>query len=172
MKNLTIILVVFLLGNNYLFAQQDAKFQAIFLYNFTRQLGWPDDYRSGDIIIKVLGDSDVVEELNNFAKNNPVNGQNVVSKATNTSSIGKCHILFIPASKTTQLASVVSSVKNQSTLIVTESAGQTSKGAGISFVNIKESDGSNILKYQYNVKNISSKNIKVSSNFMTLGIAQ
>jgi len=171
-KNIIGLMLILTVSMSMVSAQQDTKFQAIFLYNFTRQLGWPDTYKTGDIVIKVLGESEVVDELNAFAKNNPVNGQNVVSQATSASNIGKCHIIFIPQAKSNELNTVITSLEGSSTLIVTEQSNLTTKGAGISFIQIKEGDGSSILKYQFNTENISKYKIKVSSNFMTLGLSQ
>lgn len=150
---------------------QEAKFEAIFLYNFTRQLGWPEEYKTGDIQIMVLGSSEIIDQINTFAKDKPISGQNVVAKSTTIDKIENCHILYIPEDKNEQLQEVITKIGDKSVLIVTEKSNQTVNGAGISFTVEKDSEGGEVLRYQYNVDNIKKQNIKVSSDFKSLGIA-
>lgn len=150
-------------------AQEDAKFQAIFLYNFIRQMEWPADYKQGDVLVKVIGDSEIIDELNAYAKEIPINNQKIICQSSTVANLSKCHIVYIPVSKSTELAAVIAKIGNASTLIVTEQAGLTAKGAGISFVRDNE-NGLNVLRYQYNEANITKQKIKVGSGLKELGI--
>jgi len=168
MKKIITFLTISILFIEILSAQ-NTKFQAIFLYNFTRQLGWPSECQTGDIVIKVLGQSEIINDINSFAKGNPVYGQNVVAKLTTIDDVTNCHILFVTDEKSSDLETIIAKVGTKSVLIVTGKSGLTAKGAGISFVSEPDSEGAQILKYQYNVTNITKHNIKVSSDFKSLG---
>ncbi len=170
MKKVSFLLLIILIS---VFGalSQNVKFQAIFVYNFTRQLGWPSEYQTGDIVIKVLGQADIVDEINNFAKGNPVYGQNVAAKATTIDDVTNCHILYISEDKSGDLETVISKIGDKSVLIVTAKSNLITKGAGISFVTETDKEGDAILKYQYSATNISKQNIKVSSDFKSLGLA-
>ena len=42
---------------------QEEKYISLFLYNFTKHFDWPDEYKSGDFIIDVLGHESVFIKL-------------------------------------------------------------------------------------------------------------
>ena len=46
---------------------QDEKFKALFMYNFTKYIEWPQSKQTGDFVIGVVGGSPIIDELN--AKN-------------------------------------------------------------------------------------------------------
>lgn len=162
--------LILLLSGSFIKAQE-SKFEAIFLYNFTRQLGWPDSYKSGDIVIKVVGETEIVDQINEFAEGNPVYGQDVVAKSASAGEITECHIVYITEDASDELESIIEEIGDQNILIVTEVANLVTKGAGISFVREIDTAGDKVLKYQYKVDNIKKYDIKVSSDFKSLGIA-
>jgi len=158
-----VLVVVFLNTMN----AQDTKFEALFVYNFTRQIDWPTDYKSGTFYIKVLGESEIVSELKNFTKDKKVGGtQDITVESVAVGSIGKCHVLFIPTSKSGELSAALAQIAGNSTLVITEQSNLTSKGAGISF--IKDND---VLKYQFNQGNLDKQKLKVGSDLKELGIS-
>ena len=155
------ILAVFFINTN----AQEAKFQAMSIYDFTRMLQWPEDYRQGEFYIKVLGNSEIYDEIKTFTLNKKVRGeQNIVVSEVNINNIGKCHILVISESESAKLESVLSKTDKRGTLVVTQKKGLTHKGAGISFIE----DGKG--RYNYNLTNISGKNIGVSTSFKQIGV--
>lgn len=46
---------------------QKSKYQSIFIYNFIKYIKWPDSYNSGNFIIGVVGNSDIVASLEQMA---------------------------------------------------------------------------------------------------------
>lgn len=145
---------------------QEAKFQAMSVYNFTRTLQWPEEYQKGNFIINFIGDTDLFKELEEFSENKKVRGeQKIIVQKTTLENIGKCHILIISESKNDKLSSVINAISGKSTLLITEEADMTLKGAGVSFT---KEDG--IVKYQYNTENIKKYNIAVSTSFKQIGI--
>ena len=148
MKKKIILSVLVGLFFSHIIIAQETKFEAIFLYNFTRQLGWPNSCQTGDIVIKVLGQSEIVDQINNFAKDKPVSGQNVVAQLATIDNISDCHIIFITEEESDKIQSVLTNIGEKSILVVTEKANLISSGAGVSFVKELDSEGDEVLKYQ------------------------
>ncbi|MFL5729995.1 MAG: YfiR family protein [Cytophagaceae bacterium] len=147
-------------------ADPNAKIKVIFIYNFTKYIEWPSDYKQGDFLIGVLGNTSLLPDLENLAKTKMIGSQKCTVKSFATvSDIQKCHILFIPVEKSEELEPVLKKIKNMSTLVVTEKEGLARKGSVINFVNIE-----NKQKFELNKTNASKKGLIVSSNLASLGI--
>lgn len=147
------------------FAQVE-KLQTMFIYNFTKHVEWPEAYRSGDFVIGVLGSSPITKELKELARNRKVGSQNIVIREyRDASQIGTCHILFLPEKNSGDIGNVLTQVKNNSTLIITNKPGMASAGAAINFV----LDG-NKQKFELKKSNATKYGLKVSSDLERLAI--
>ena len=114
---------------------QVAKYQAIYLYNFSSYIEWPSSYRTGDFVIGVLGSNDpIVKELQIIAKTKKVLRQriNIVS-FNNVNEITKCHILFVSARQSAKIKEAKAKIGSNSTLLVSSTALGISQGAVINF---------------------------------------
>ncbi len=164
MKNTILFLLSFLIWGS--MQAQDAKFQAMAIYNFTRTLQWDDNADDANFVISVLDDGELYDELLAFTKDKKVNGkQKIIIKKAKNNKLDDCRILIIPKSKNSELSKIVENYKNSGTLIVTEQSNQTKKGACVSFT---KKDG--VIKYQYNIENIENQNIAASTSFKQIGI--
>jgi len=164
MKKITILALI--LVTSFGAFAQDAKFQAMFIYNFTRTLQWPTENQKGNFVIGVLGDSDLYKELEAFTKGKKVKGvQQIIVKKVELDQINNCHIIVVTSGKKGMTPEVVKSIKNKNTLVISEGAGMTEKGAGIAFAK----DESGIVKYQFNEENIQKQGISVSTSFREVG---
>lgn len=145
---------------------QDYKYHPSYIYNFTKYIQWPSSYQSGDFIIAVLGESPIIEELERMAANKSVGAQKfVIKKYSSVADIDKCHMLFIPVSKSRDLSEALAAVGSQSTLVLTEKAGMASEGSGINFV-LKEGRW----KFELNKSATDKSSLKVSSELAKLAI--
>lgn len=118
-------------------AQQSnvAKAEAMFIYNFARLIQWPEDYRSGIFVIGILGTSDVYGELQKYTQGKKVGFQDIeIKRYRNTEEIDRCHILFIPFTRGTNMNEVIDKVNNFSTLIISERRDAIEMGAAINFL--------------------------------------
>ena len=128
----TLLFMVFITSN---LKAQEEKYISLFLYNFTKHFAWPDEYKSGDFVIDIIGHESVFVKLKEIAATKKVGEQNIVIRHyTDASVIGKCHILFIGHWHSRYLPQILEMVQNRSTLIVTEKEGLISEGAAINFV--------------------------------------
>lgn len=145
---------------------QDEMFKALFMYNFTKDVEWPADYKQGNFVIAVLGTSPIVAELEKIAQSKKVGNQPIqILKATDPAAIGKCHLLYVTPGKSAQLAQVTSVFAKKPVLIVTDKAGGAKEGACINFVKV---DGKQ--KFEISPSTIASQGLKVTSFLTSLGI--
>jgi hypothetical protein len=129
--------VLFLFIVSFIHAQ-DEKWQGVYIFSFTRYVQWPEDYNQGDFVITILGDSPMVQELQNLAEKKKVDGRTIkVTKVAKVNEVKKCHILFIPENQSTQLSAALALIKSNewASLVVTAQEGLGKKGSCINFVN-------------------------------------
>jgi hypothetical protein len=138
--------------------------QSLFIYNFSRMIEWPANYRTGDFIIGILGTTEVAGELESYTKGKKVGSQNIqVIKYKTPAEIQQCHILFVPFVRTKQLAEVVAIVANKSTLIVTEKSGALNEGSAINFIILDDR-----MKFEVKQENASKYGIKFSAKLQEM----
>ena len=166
MKYLTLLMVLFVLYGNYFNAKgQDAKFQALIMYNFTKLLDWPD--KSDNFVINVIGNAELAKELKEFTVNRRAGGvQEIVVNKVPLSELDKCQMVYVGLSESNNLGKVIEKIGSNNTLLITEKNGLTGKGAGISFI---KKNGA--WKFQFSESNIKTQGLKVSSDFKELGIS-
>ena len=163
MKRLFLGLFILLLSVS-VFSNNLIRIQAMYIYNFTRYVDWPDNYKSDDFVIGVLGDSDFCQELKNFTLNKKVGNQSISVVCFNSiDDIRKCHILYIPSDGAVQFGSILRKVNDYSNLIVSESKSLTNYGAAISFV-LED----NKLSFILNSENASKYGLKISSTLCNM----
>ncbi len=133
--------------------------QAMFIYNFSRLIEWPANYKSGDFVIGIYGNSQIEKELSIYTNGKKVGSQSIAVKSySSPSEISNCHILFVPFSKTKDLDNIKSQLNGESTLLVTEKNGAINDGAAINFLIIGDK-----LKFELKHANASASGIKMSS---------
>ena len=142
---------------------QDEKVKAIFVYNFTRYLGWPE--KPGNFVILVLGKSPVLNELSDIALKKRVGNTPIeVRSISSCQEIGDCHIVYVTTLKTDQLPAILSLSKNKKVLIITEKQDACKNGSGINFINREGKLGFEISK-----TNLEDSGLTVSSSLLALG---
>lgn len=144
----------------------NAKYKAMFIYNFTKYFEWPQNYKDGNFIIGVLGNTPLLSELNKMASIKKVGNQPFEIKIFESSgAISNCHILIVAPDVTTPLSEIVAKIKKYSTLLITEKQGFAKQGAAINFV-----VQNNKPAFELNKANAEKQNLKVSANLLSLAI--
>lgn len=147
-------------------AQSPTKYQALFVYNFTRFIEWPSN-SSSEFVIGVLGKSSIYNELQNLASSKKVGNQTIVIKQfSNPSEVLSCQILFVSNDAVSQVSQMAASFQSKNTLIITDRAGSTGKGAGINFVN---DDGKQ--KFEISKSNVDKTGLKVNKQLLDMAMA-
>ncbi len=164
MKKIFMTFVVALVS---LLAQaQMSQFQALYIYNFAKNIGWPAEDASKELVITVIGDNGLAAELSKLAASKAIGSRKVVVKeSATTTGLQKSDIVCLGESKSSQIASLVSAQDGNKNLIVSCKKGQCAQGACISFL----SEGGK-LKFEVSNKNISKRGLQVSQKLLQLGI--
>lgn len=143
---------------------QLAKYQAMYLFNFTRYIAWPSEYQNGEFVIGVMGyDNDITTELLEIASKRKVSNQEItVTEFSNVKQLKRCHILFIPKKKMGSYAEIVAAAKKYNTLIVTEES-YTPENASINMVYADKK-----LRYDVNKPSIYAAGLKLSDRLLVI----
>jgi hypothetical protein len=145
-----------------------AQAQAVFIYNFTRLIEWPAEYKTGVFTIGILGTSELYDEMKNYTNGKMVGSQTINTVKYNAIEfIGKCHILFVPFNKTKDLEAIKNKIGNNSTLIISEKKGALDNGAMINFVIIEDR-----LKFELKMSNATKIGLKIHSNLENMAVAK
>ena len=165
MKQLFLILVGFLILNTA--KAQTEKMEAVFIYQFmSKYVEWPAADKSGDFIVGVLGSSPIEAEFQTMAASKTVGSQKiVVKKFASAGEIGKCHVIYVPASKKGSLGDVKAKIGGNSTLVVSSCDGGAKAGAAINFVTVGGK-----LKFELNKANAKSQKLNVADALSQLAI--
>jgi hypothetical protein len=144
---------------------QDEKFKALFMYNFTKYIEWPQIKQTGDFVIGVLGNSAIVDELNAIAERKTVGSQNIKVKQVSTNDeLTKLHILFVPESQSGQVDALADKIKGKGVVLITDKPGFAKTKSGINYIN----EGGK-QKFEVSNKHLSEEGVKVSAQLLTLG---
>jgi hypothetical protein len=164
MKKIVIALAAIFLATNAYMQTSIPKAQTLFIYNFSRLIEWPANYRTGNFIIGVLGSTEIATELETYTKGKKVGSQNIqVVRYKTPAEIQNCHIIFISFSRTKQMAEVIPVLKGKSTLIISEKSGALVEGSAINFIVTEDK-----LKYEINADNASKFGIKFSAKLQEM----
>ena len=144
---------------------QMAQFQALYIYSFAKNIGWPSADGTKDLVITVIGDNALASELGKLAASKAIGSRKVVVKeSATTSGIQKSDIICLGESKSSQISSLINAQEGNHNLIVSCKSGLCAQGAGISFLN-----ESGKLKYEISNRNISKRGLQVSQKLLQLG---
>jgi hypothetical protein len=174
MKKLLIIcLGVFLITTS--FQQKEdaqamnAHCKAIYLYNFTKYIEWPDEYKDGNFVIGVYGTyPPLLSELNKMASTKTAGTQKFEIKSlSSVEAASKYHILFISKENIGQFNEISTKLKGRGTLVVTELPGMTKKGSAINFVVVDSK-----IKFQLSKPNAEKHYLKVSRDLEALAVKE
>lgn len=161
-----LIVLIFLFPLYQAWAQNAYTVHANIIYHFTKYINWPDDKKTGEFVIGVIGDTPLYNELKSFTSKRSAAGQPiVVKKFTANASSYNCHILFVADESSNSIKRIANTTANTPTLLVTESEGLSRKGACINFVLVDDH-----LKLEINKANIERRSLDIASELLSLGI--
>lgn len=166
-KKSGILVAMLLLTSTQYSLAQKAKFQSIFIYNFSKYVKWPDSHSGDSFVIGVYGGGEVKASLSEMASvKKEIHGMSIeVVGFDAPNGIDRCHILFIPGEHCDQLEAVKASVTGKPVLIVTDKPGMAEKGSAINFV---EKDGK--IKFELNQAVTERQGLKVAGSLASLAI--
>ncbi|MBK5284907.1 MAG: YfiR family protein [Bacteroidia bacterium] len=145
--------------------QDEYGIKTLFVYNFTKYIEWPLTAKKDYFEIDVVGESDIIKPLEELAQNKKINQKKIIVKVINGDEEITGDLVFIAASKSNQLATVIKNCKGKNVLIVTESANLATKGAAINFKVID-----NKVRFELNQTAAKNSGLKLSNQLVELSI--
>ena len=168
-KRYKVILIVTILLFSHLYeawAQNAYAVHANIIYHFTKYINWPDEKKTGEFVIGVVGDTPLYNELKSFTSKRSAAGQPIVVKRFTSNTLDyNCHILFVSDESSSSIKRIAATTAGTPTLLVTESEGLSRKGACINFVLVDDH-----LKLEINKTNIERRSLDIASELLNLGI--
>ncbi|MGN6533315.1 MAG: YfiR family protein [Ginsengibacter sp.] len=146
-------------------AQQEANLKAAFIYNFTKYIDWGHYSADSIFVIGVAGDSPIIESLGTLAASNRINNKRIMVKTINSvAEISNCDIVFI-SKKCRMPLNFILAKTGPGVLTIGEQPGFAEAGTAFNFVVVN-----NRLKFEANLKAISSAGLKAGSQLLKLAI--
>ena len=143
----------------------NAKVKAIFLYNFSKYVEWPESMASGRFKIGIYGNyPQIREELIKMSKIKRRGDRSFeIINFSSVEAIVPTHILYVVKNNDTSVEAISEKIKNSPTLLVTEENGSIDKGADINlyYENNKQ-------KIELNPENFDARGLKVSSQLISI----
>jgi hypothetical protein len=144
-------------------SEQEANLKAAFIYNFTKYIDWGNYNDRNEFVIDVLGDTTIANSLEQIAKEETINNKPIVVHVLeNPSQAVDCDILFISKNCHFTLDKILPLVR-KGVLTVSEQPGYARQGTAFNFIIVN-----NKLKFEANLKAISSAGLKAGSQLLKL----
>lgn len=144
-------------------SNQLEKYQVNFIYNFTRQIQWPNLHNHTEFVIGVFGKNHpLTAELLKSVGDRKVGGRDIkIVEFSTVEGIGFCHMLFIPNSKTNQLKRISDFLSGSPVVLVTEVQGRQ---PAESVINLSIEDDK--MGFRVNEESAKQRNLLVSSQLI------
>ena len=155
-----------------------AQRKAAYLFNFAKYTEWPKDAFADDnapFVLGILGSGkdDPFGKAIDAVKNKKVRGHDIeVKYFADVKQTTNCHLLFICASKTNQLAEILKALENTSVLTVAEADGFLQKSGMINLWVEKSSASALLLNFEINPAAAGRANLKLNTELIRLAKAR
>jgi len=162
-RTLFVLLLSIISLNTY---SQEEEYISLFIYNFTRYFEWPENRRTGDFVIEIMGHESVAKKLTEITSNRTIGNQRIVVRFINSpDDMGNPHIIMVGHWHSRHMQRVLSKIGSVPTLVISDKEGMTKEGSAINFV-IR--DGS--IKFELKKLNATKYGLKVHSRLDNMAI--
>ncbi len=142
--------------------QTEYRIKAAFLYNFARFVTWPD-IPAGQFTLCVFGDDPIDEQLDTLLNKTVHERRLRIMHLKSLAMIGECQLVFVGRSYTHKLSEVISLLREQPVLTVSDIDGFVASGGIIGFRLID-----NKVRFEINTGAAGTAGLSISSKLLTL----
>lgn len=161
------LLLSFSFSNAQSLPANEFQVKAVFLYNFTRFVEWPENYFTSPedtFIIGIIGKDPFGQYLEETIANEKIGSHPIVIKRfDNIEKVNSCNILYINTDNSEWTKDVLAVVSKHHILTVSDINGFTRWGGIIKFINEK-----NKIKIQINTEAAKTAQLTISSKLLSL----
>ena len=141
--------------------------QALYIYNFLRNINWPETGSNKEFVIGIYGKSPVYDQLQRYAKNRSVGNKPIaVREIRSIDEAVSCQLVFIPSSQSRVISSLKSQLDNRACLIVSEKEGSIASGSTVEFL-LQD----NKLKFRISEERAKEQNLVISRSLLNMAMA-
>lgn len=148
-------------------ASDEYSLKAAFLYNFARGTKWPESaFRDADapLVVAVLGKDPFGKKLDETLRDKKAGTRRIViERFEGLDDVGRCHVLFVPATEEKRLDRIRELLDGKPVLIVCESLEAVEHGAQCGFYVEKGK-----LRFAINTSSVRAARLEVSSELLKL----
>lgn len=142
------------------------KIKGIYVYQFAKNVDWPQKYKSGDFSIGVLGDKSFYEQLKQSYTGKLIGGQKIeVVFYNSTEEVKNPHLLYVSPYDKKIAIELAKKLKKDKTLIIGEEKGLLNDGIIINFLS-KDSK----LAFEISKSNAQKKELIISQTLTRLAV--
>jgi len=139
--------------------------KAMFVYNFTKYVEWPETSDPVVFRIAVCGNSDIIPVLQSIAQKKSIGTKKIEIVILPPGEIASCQILFVPKSESHLLEELARKCQGKGILIVSEECRNAGKGAAINLVNSNSK-----IRFDIYLSAARSAGVKISSQLTSLAL--
>lgn len=145
--------------------ETDYTVHANIIYRITKYIDWPEDKKSGDFIIGIVGESPLHDNLKSFVANKTVVNQKIIIRKYSSSlKTFDCQMLFICENESPNIKKIANRTAGIPVLLISEDEGLARKGSCINFVIADDR-----LKLEINKNNIEQRHLNIATELLGLG---
>ena len=145
---------------------REDQIKAVFIYNFTKYIQWPESDTSEVFIIGVLGNSNLVIPLRRIAQKRLVNNKKIqVIQFYNIEDVKNYHILFLSPGIEEHFQVILQKIRSKNILTIGNENNFTHLGGIINLIRVEGK-----IKFEMNLKALSRAGLAASSQLLKLAI--
>lgn len=146
--------------------KEEYTIKALFIYNFTKYIQWPEHDLPTHFNIGVLGESAISEKLTAILKGKKIYNRNIqINELKGVEEISGQQIVFVSKSSSSKIRQILEKVGSNNILIVAEDVNMAAKGSGINIIEREQR-----MKFEMNEAAIKKSGLKVSGQLYDLAI--
>jgi len=142
-------------GNEY-------QIKAMFVFNFTKYVEWPEIKQNDVFIIGVVGESEIIEPLDRIATQKRVGDKRIVIKILSPEDEEYCNIIIVSKSKLNKLELIEKKYSGKGVLIISDEAQRSAA------INLVTRD--NKIRFEVNQSLAKAGGVKISSQLLSLAV--
>jgi hypothetical protein len=142
-------------GNEY-------QVKAMFVFNFTKYVEWPEGKSNDVFTIGVIGESDIIEPLERIATQKKVGDKKIVVKVLLPEAEDYCNIIIVSKSRLNKLDEIEKKYSGKGVLIISD---ESQRSAAINLVT-----RDNKIRFEINQSLAKSGGVKISSQLLSLAV--
>lgn len=142
------------------------KIKGIYVYQFAKNVDWPQKYKKGNFIIGILGDKGFYQQIKGAYTGKQIGSQKIeVVFYNSTNAVQSPHLLYVSPYNKEIAVALAKKLRKDKTLIIGEDKGLLNRGIIINFLS-----RNNKLAFEISKSNADKKELVISQTLTRLAV--